>query len=138
MLGHNPKLDKSRVRVVPDRRSAMYALLVDSEGEVLVGVGDITILGQIDPGLVADNATLLREASMVVVDGNLVSETFETVLSTCTGSGVPIFFEPTDIMHARNAADSKHHSAVTYTSPNLIEFYTMMGLTPPEKVKISS
>jgi hypothetical protein len=116
----------------------MYNLLSDSEGRAVFGVGDMSVHTKIDADVVRQRRKLILGidgdvSNMVVIDGNLSQECIDAVFETCHGCETPVFFEPTDIRQARKASMSEHYSALTYTSPNLNELYTMAGETPPKE-----
>ncbi|TRY72383.1 hypothetical protein TCAL_04749 [Tigriopus californicus] len=127
MIEHNEKLDKSRVAILSDHRTAMYNIVLDCDGAVRLGVGDMSIHTQVSPSLIQEQLPRLEQCSMLVLDGNLPQESVNYLLQLDNASNVPVFYEPTDVRKSDKFLKSGVPSAVTYFSPNLKELFSATG-----------
>ncbi len=84
ILGHNPALDKGGVSVLPGAATAVYNALLDRDGEVVMGVGDMRIHARIDEDIIDAALEGVGKPSAIVLDGNLTEEALEHVLRTCS------------------------------------------------------
>lgn len=80
-------------------RTAVYSAIHDESGDLLVGVADTTIMHQLDSQYVddvlANHLTRTSGIEVLVLDGNLSTDTFSSLVSTASRRGVSLFFEPT-------------------------------------------
>ena len=79
-------------------RSSVYSAIHDESGDLLVGVADTAIMHQLDGRYVdklADHLTSISAIKLLVLDGNLSTDTFTSLVSTASRRGVSLFFEPT-------------------------------------------
>ncbi|KAG6458659.1 hypothetical protein O3G_MSEX010990 [Manduca sexta] len=105
--------------IVNGGRTPSYAAILDSKGECLLGLGDMELHNHITIDLVNKHIEVLKDAPLVVIDGNPPQETINHVLKLCHELQKPVFFEPTDRRKAIKAINEE--STVTFTSPNLKE-----------------
>lgn len=127
LLEHNEKLDKSRVAVLHDHRTAMYNIVLDCDGGVRLGVGDMSIHTQVSPSLIQEKLPSLDQCSMLIFDGNLPQESIDYLLQLDNANNIPVFYEPTDVRKSDKFLKSGFPSAVTYFSPNLKELFSATG-----------
>lgn len=127
ILEHNEKLDKSRVAVLHDHRTAMYNIVLDCDGGVRLGVGDMSIHTQVSPSLIQEKLPSLDQCSMLIFDGNLPQESIDYLLQLDNANNIPVFYEPTDVRKSDKFLKSGFPSAVTYFSPNLKELFSATG-----------
>ena len=78
----------------------MYNVLLDAGGEARLGVGDMTIHSRIGPDMIRSKEGILKDASMIIMDGNLSEEAIHATMELCQNSGKALFFEPTDMKKA--------------------------------------
>ncbi|XP_037301231.1 pseudouridine-metabolizing bifunctional protein C1861.05-like [Manduca sexta] len=120
--------------IVNGGRTPSYAAILDSKGECLLGLGDMELHNHITIDLVNKHIEVLKDAPLVVIDGNPPQETINHVLKLCHELQKPVFFEPTDRRKAIKAINEE--STVTFTSPNLKELRAMAYyLEPHKKIK---
>ncbi|XP_063224760.1 uncharacterized protein LOC134532271 [Bacillus rossius redtenbacheri] len=117
-------LDQEGVAVLEDERTASYALVLNSKGECLFGVGDMDIHRRLDQQ-VKNFEQQLTHSPLVVMDGNLPEKTIHHVLSVCRGASVPVWFEPTDIRKASLPFSSDLWKGLHFVSPNINELRIM-------------
>ncbi|XP_026285696.1 uncharacterized protein LOC113211521 isoform X1 [Frankliniella occidentalis] len=126
-------LDTSGVRVVPGGRTAVYTLLLTSEGDCHTGAGDMEILGNISTDMVQCHKTTLASSALVVLDGNVPVETINYVLQQCHASQVPVWFEPTDIHKAAKPLQTDSWMTIDFVSPNFNELSIMCKALSSDK-----
>ncbi|XP_050352416.1 uncharacterized protein LOC126774828 [Nymphalis io] len=123
--------------IVKNTRTAMYAAMFDKKGECLMGLGDMDIHNHITIELVNKHINVLKNAPLIVLDGNLPATTMDYVLKICTEYKKPVFFEPTDRRKAIKALSNSHR--VKYASPNIMELRAMADfLKPNNNIKKSN
>lgn len=125
---HNEKLDKRGIKVIKDASTAIYNCVLDTDGEVKLGIGDMKIHKRINVDAIDSVSREILKAPMALIDGNLTPEAIDFVLRLCARPRIPVFFEPTDMKKARKVMAAKHLSSVTYASPNVMELQSMSDL----------
>lgn len=115
--------------IIKDGRTPTYAAVFDCKGECALGLGDMTLHREISPTMINSNMTLLKEASLVVIDGNPPLETIEYVLKVCEDLKKPVFFEPTDRRKATKPFINKHF--ISFATPNRSELYAIAKILQP-------
>ncbi|CAB3237273.1 unnamed protein product [Arctia plantaginis] len=60
-----------------------YAVMLDSRGECLIGLGDMELHKHITPELVNKHIKVFEDASLIVLDGNAPQATIDHVLALC-------------------------------------------------------
>nr|CAD7597262.1 unnamed protein product [Timema genevievae] len=110
---------------VPGMRTACYTAILDRKGECHYGVGDMDIHGRISPQLVERLSSEVQSSRLVVMDGNIPEETIKCVLQLCKDTGVPVWFEPTDIRKASKPFHSELWRSLHFISPNFNELRVM-------------
>ncbi|XP_045760810.1 pseudouridine-metabolizing bifunctional protein C1861.05 [Maniola jurtina] len=116
--------------IVKSARTAKYAAVFDAKGECRLGLGDMDIHNQITVELVNRHINDLKNAPLVVLDGNIPLTTMDYVLGICEEFQKPVFFEPTDRRKAIKPFHGKH--SITYASPNLMELRAMANFMNPD------
>lgn len=87
-------IDVSKVIKV-DCRTARYVAVHGPDGDLVVSVADMGILALFSSDDVQALAGTIRQAELVVADGNISALTFNALTSVCRSYAIPIFFEPT-------------------------------------------
>jgi pseudouridine kinase len=90
-------IDISHARKVADASTSTYLYLNDENGDMVLAVSDMDICERITPDYIASNLSLLNNAQVVVVDGNLPVETLGYLAEHCTA---PIFADPVSVTKA--------------------------------------
>jgi pseudouridine-5'-phosphate glycosidase/pseudouridine kinase len=79
-----------------DSKTAVYAAVHDNTGDLVVAIADMDIFHkEITPSVVAQHSSLIKDAEIVVSDGNLSVEGFAALANMCKLHETPLFFEPT-------------------------------------------
>lgn len=128
--------DHSKMLASRSSPTAVYAALLNSQGECLLGMGDMTVHEEIGREYITQSKTLLEDAPIVILDANLSLDGISSILEICHGSGTPVWFEPTEIRKAEKicqVASPESLAAVSYMSPNLNELKSIVGAAPVTK-----
>nr|XP_026485162.1 pseudouridine-metabolizing bifunctional protein C1861.05 [Vanessa tameamea] len=116
--------------IITNARTAIYAAMFDKKGECIMGLGDMDIHNHVTIDLINKHINVLKNAPLVVLDGNLPATTMDYVLKLCTEYKKPVFFEPTDRRKAVKALSNNHR--VKYASPNIMELRAMADFLKPK------
>ncbi len=84
-----------RILSVPEARTGHYMALLKPDGELDTAVSDYSITEHITPVYLENNADLFEQASLVVIDANLSTETLRTVFALAGKHNVPVCADPT-------------------------------------------
>ncbi|XP_050514555.1 uncharacterized protein LOC126889889 isoform X2 [Diabrotica virgifera virgifera] len=81
-----------------------------------------------DDSKIIENEVYLKEAPLIIMDGNLTLETMNEILRIAEESKIPVFFEPTDAAIAERPFKSTHSKAIKFITPNIHELYVIANL----------
>ena len=87
--------DSGHIRELPGVSTAKYCALLNEQGELMYGLGDMDIHQLITPRVIDECSHLISESPLVTFDGNISNETLVHLLGLCAREGVPTWFEPT-------------------------------------------
>lgn len=118
-------MDLSGVVSLDDHNTATYCAVLRQCGELMFGIGDMDIHKQITPEYISRFEKNLISAPLVVVDGNIPSDSIEYVCQVCQKNRVPVWYEPTDIHKASKPFTTSAGRMLTYISPNMNELRAM-------------
>ncbi|XP_066982604.1 uncharacterized protein [Macrobrachium rosenbergii] len=121
LTSHNPLMDCRGLARLEGAATATYCAVLDSEGEALFGIGDMTIHDYVTPEHVKKFEAEMAVAPLVILDGNMSLETIGYVLDHCASCSVPVWYEPTDIQKATKPWLTGRGHSVSFSSPNLNE-----------------
>ena len=84
VLSENPSLDKSLMIRIGDQSTASYCLVLDLDGEVKLGLGDMKIHDCISPKHIEDAFSKFGNSNppLVVFDGNISTSAMNFILKT--------------------------------------------------------
>ncbi|TYZ60904.1 hypothetical protein PybrP1_007388 [[Pythium] brassicae (nom. inval.)] len=116
-------MDASGVQVADDVATAVYSAVLCSAGDLDVAIADMRALDAIDTRAISDDT--IREAGLVVADGNLSPEALGTLLKRSARLGVDVWFEPTSVQKSVRVVDAGAVGDLTYVSPNGDELEAM-------------
>lgn len=107
--------------------TASYSAIHDQNGDLNVGVADMSIFTQINADYIQSIQSKILNSQLIVMDGNIPKETFKAVAELCAENKKPIFFEPTSdhkcLLPFR--ADAFHH--ISIIKPNLTELIQLVS-----------
>jgi sugar/nucleoside kinase (ribokinase family) len=126
-------VDVSNVKLLPSSisgnvamRTASYTAVNDTSGNLVVGVGDMSIMEYINLDYINSNVGAIRKASIVVTDGNLPIDSFARIAKLCKTYNVPLFFEPTSSHKCTLPIDTDCLQLVDMMKPNISELKELM------------
>ncbi len=96
-------VDMSRVRVSPGAPSALYLAVLDRGGHLAVSIDEMSSLDLLNPPYIYAHRDLIEEASMVVIDANLATNSLGTVLALARRHNVPVCMTTVSVALARKA-----------------------------------
>ncbi|XP_076083091.1 uncharacterized protein LOC143054088 isoform X1 [Mytilus galloprovincialis] len=114
-------MDLSGVTSLDKFNTATYCAVLSSNGELMFGIGDMDVHKQITPEYISGFEKNLALAPMVVLDGNISTDSIEYVCHVCHKNHVPVWYEPTDVNKAHKPFLTSAGQRLTYISPNLNE-----------------
>jgi len=108
------------VKCMPDVNTARFTVIVDSNGECHFYIGETESFAAIAPKLIKEQQSHLEEASLIVLDANLESDTMRCVLDIASRANVPVWYEPTDVQKAARIfqVGSQWKNVLHFISPN--------------------
>ncbi|XP_072041914.1 uncharacterized protein [Amphiura filiformis] len=127
LLTYCKNMDQSAISTLSDYNTGTYCAVLDNQGELLFGIGDMDINDQITPQMVSTWESSIAQSPLVCMDGNIPTETIEYVCRICKENHVPVWYEPTCQMKAKKPFQSDAWKSLTYVSPNLNELRMMYG-----------
>ena len=116
-------MDTAHLAVLPGKRTSSYVSLLDSEGDMLAAMSDMSIVKELDASFVAARMPAFAQARACVADANLSFEALSYLASHCP---VPIMFDPVSTAWAKAAAPLA--GAFHTLKPNLLELEALTGL----------
>ncbi|KAF7998596.1 hypothetical protein HCN44_011004 [Aphidius gifuensis] len=110
-----------------DKITARYTGVTDKNGECKFGFGEMDIFKSIDADFVKKNYSRIEAARLVVLDGNLPTESISEVINIAVQCQVPIWYEPTDAKKACKIFEShsEWQTVLHFISPNIKELFTI-------------
>jgi len=110
------------IDVVDGARTATYFAVLNELGDLHTAVADMDVFNYIRP----PPSEALRHADIVVVDANPPIDVLVRTAKMAVGANSKVFFEPTSVPKAREAARRKDFlSCLSYTFPNVDELMAM-------------
>jgi pseudouridine kinase len=91
-------VDCSGVRRAADCATGTYTAVLDRDGGLVIGVADMAATDRLAPEHVADDT--LRDASWLVLDGNLRTDTIAHCLAVAAAHDVPVVLDPVGVTKA--------------------------------------
>ncbi|XP_033640201.1 pseudouridine-metabolizing bifunctional protein C1861.05-like [Asterias rubens] len=121
LLGLSSHMNTSAVSIIDDHSTATYSCVLDSDGAMVLGVGDMDVHVQITPEYVSGYEKYLSSAPLVCIDGNIPVDTIEYVCKYCAQHNTPVWYEPTCIVKSTLPFQSDCWKTISYISPNFKE-----------------
>ncbi|EJF66774.1 indigoidine synthase A-like protein [Dichomitus squalens] len=118
---------------VPDARTAVCNMVLDSAGELTGGVADMDVIRTLDAAKVIEVLDK-QKPSLLALDANMSPETMKSLLTYATKRNISTFFEPTSVpksttifpaIAASLSSASLSHAPVTFATPNVLELAHM-------------
>jgi pseudouridine kinase len=124
-------IDVEHALVVEDSEVATggYVALFDQDASLRIAVDQMAPVGAITPKYLRARRSLFREASLVVLDANLSSETIAGALRLARSAHVPALADPAVVPLAHRLVP--HLAELTLVASNGVEAATMCGSETP-------
>lgn len=120
-------VDTDLVLSVPEARTGAYLGLLTPDGDLLMGIDDMSVVRRITPRVVRQARRTLRRAGMVVMDANVPVQTIRAVRRMCSAAAVPVCIEPVSLPLIGRIIPSIPGSALF--TPNVAEVEAILGCT---------
>ncbi|XP_014861261.1 PREDICTED: pseudouridine-metabolizing bifunctional protein C1861.05-like [Poecilia mexicana] len=140
VFNHCKHMNTSGVARLEKQNTATYCAVINDNGELSLGLGDMDIHQQITERYVSQFEKQISSATLVCLDGNIPVSTINYVCSLAGKHNLNIWYEPTDVEKACKPFLSDTWKSLSYSSPNLAELCMMnktLGLTVPEELPAS-
>ncbi|XP_043981053.1 pseudouridine-metabolizing bifunctional protein C1861.05 isoform X2 [Gambusia affinis] len=140
VFNHCKHLNTSGVARLEKQNTATYCAVINDNGELSLGLGDMDIHQQITEHYVSQFEKQISSATLVCLDGNIPVSTINYVCSLAGKHNLNIWYEPTDAEKACKPFFSDAWKSLSYSSPNLAELCMMnktLGLPVPEELPTS-
>lgn len=119
-------LDTGRIARVDGEATAVFAAIIDEQGELVAGISAMKVLERITPAFLEPHRELIAGAPMVVLDANVPAETVAWLAALARSRGFPLWLEPTAFDACLRM--KPHLGAAAWTSPNAEELEALSGL----------
>lgn len=112
-----------------DRPTGTYTAILDSDGELIVAVADMTVTDDLGPEHVNQAREVIATAGLLVLDGNLAPAALEHALDLAGAAEVRTILEPVSVPKAKAVATLITTERPLYTvTPNRDELTALTGL----------
>jgi pseudouridine kinase len=118
-------IDTQHVVVRPNGRTGIYLALYDQEQNPVYAMDDMAGMDTVTPRYIYDRRRLIRDARMVVIDGNVPPNALETILRVAESYQRPVCADPTSTVLASRFRP--HLSRFHLLTPNLEEAEALLG-----------
>ncbi|XP_047238373.1 pseudouridine-metabolizing bifunctional protein C1861.05 isoform X3 [Girardinichthys multiradiatus] len=128
-------MNTSGVARLEKQNTATYCAVINENGELSLGLGDMDIHQQITEHYVSQFEKQISSATLVCLDGNIPVPTINYVCSLTEKYNLNIWYEPTDAEKACKPFLSDAWKSLSYSSPNLAELCMInktLGLMVPK------
>ena len=107
--------------------TASYCSVLDADGEVRLGMGDMAAHQFIDKRAVESAfANTSPPPRLIVFDGNLSVEAMDSILAQAKSlTSATVLFEPTNMLKAHLPFMTANSDSISHTSPNMAELRAM-------------
>jgi pseudouridine kinase len=119
-------VDTSCVVTSTKHRTGGYIAILDRNGIPAHAIAHMSVMQEITPGLVYRNRRLVRDADMIVLDGNLSPRTLASIFDLANKYRCPVCVDPTSAVLAPRFIP--HLSDILLMTPNASEAEALTGL----------
>eukprot|EP01133_Synstelium_polycarpum_P006614 gene6614-7687_t len=126
LLNHLSSLNMTTLGVskIPGQTTATYNAIMN-QGDLVVAMSIMDIFESITPSYIRAYEKIIKNAKIVVVDGNIPVDTMATVVGMAKEAGLKVFFEPTSVFKSTIPIAANVMNGITYASPNVAELLRM-------------
>lgn len=113
--------------VVKEWTTASYCAIHDQNGNLNLGLADMSIFSVIDEKFIENLRLQISNSKMVVVDGNISPSAFSKISELCDELNKPIFFEPTSDFKCLVPFQANSFNKISIMKPNITEMIQMIN-----------
>lgn len=88
-------VDVSACQCLPEYQTASYLAIYDSEGELVMALEDMRVMGGLSPTIIKQHEARFHETGLVFVDANLPPRSLKTVIQLAKKARVPVCADAT-------------------------------------------
>jgi pseudouridine-5'-phosphate glycosidase/pseudouridine kinase len=114
-------------KVIQEWSTASYCAIHDQNGNLNLGLADMSIFNAIDGVYVETLKDQIAKCKIVVTDGNISVSAFSKIAELCDELNKPIFFEPTSDFKCLLPFQSNAFNRVSILKPNTTELIQMIS-----------
>lgn len=114
-------------KVIKDWSTASYCAIHDQNGNLNVGLADMSIFATIDGTYVEKLKDQIMKCKMVIADGNIPVNAFVKITELCDELNKPIFFEPTSDFKCLLPFQANAFNKINVLKPNTTELIQMIS-----------
>jgi pseudouridine kinase len=118
-------IDVSYLIEESDQRTSAYLAIFDHTGKLSISIDDMAVLATITPAVIYSRRRLIRDASMAVIDANLLPSTIDSLIRQAARYRVPVSADPTSVTLAERIRP--HLSSLFMVTPDLPEAEVLCG-----------
>jgi len=114
--------------VIGDDATGTYLAVLDVTGELLVAVSNMALTERLTVAQLAGARDLVKNADLLVLDGNLPTEACAWLLDVAAAAAVPVVMDPVSVVKARHLATTlSPQRPLLALTPNLDELESVVG-----------
>lgn len=118
--------------ILSDEATGTYLAVLDSTGELVVAVSNMTATDRLTVRHLEPSRELLSHADLLVIDGNVPADPAAWLLDLAAAHGVPVVLDPVSVAKARPLARTlSPQRPVTALTPNHDELQALVGEPVP-------
>jgi sugar/nucleoside kinase (ribokinase family) len=124
-------LDSSKWLILDKRvaSTGSYCGVFDTTGDLAIAYGAMRAHEFVSTEYIEKHIDLIESADICVLDADIPIETIEYICRICKSTGVPVWFNPTDLRKCNKIIEANSLSKITYMSPNMKELFTLFRAT---------
>lgn len=105
--------------------TATYLAILDEHGDLFTTICDTQACEALSPAVLTKYKSVIIEAPLVVLDGNVPSRSIEYVANLCAEHETPVWFEPTSVAKSIRAQQAWCKGQIHFVSPSELELVAM-------------
>lgn len=118
-------VDVSHVQVIEGANTGTYIAVLDSAGGLSVALDDTRVMAAITPDWIYKHRALIRDASIVMVDGGVTPQALESVVKQTEKLNIPLVADPSSTRLATRLCPILNQ--LTLIVPNELEAAAICG-----------
>ncbi|UFU00296.1 winged helix-turn-helix transcriptional regulator [Radiobacillus kanasensis] len=120
-------IDVSHVWLLPSQRTGTYTALIDTNGEMVVSLADMSIYDQLTPAMLEERWGHIAYSQVIMVDTNISTECLAYLMERCQAADIPLYMDPVSV--AKTKKLPKRLDGVALILPNQDEAELLAGIS---------